>query len=99
LGDVSIQVFKFKFSERHPASCFTVDHTDIFLHNKFMDFRWNDWNIEHIAEHGVSPEDAERAIRAASHPYPRKIQEDKWLVWGRGRGGPLAPGDFRDGRR
>jgi uncharacterized protein len=54
-----------------------------------MDFRWNDWNIEHIAGHGVSPQEAERAIRAASRPYPRKIQEDKWLVWGRGRGGRL----------
>jgi hypothetical protein len=24
-----------------------------------MEFRWNDWNIEHIAGHGVSPDEAE----------------------------------------
>ena len=54
-----------------------------------MEFRWNDWNVEHIAEHGISPEDAELVIRGARRPYPRKIQEDKWLVWGRGRGGRL----------
>jgi uncharacterized DUF497 family protein len=52
-----------------------------------MDFRWNEWNTVHIAEHGVSPEEAEGAIRTAGRAYPRKIQEDKWLVWGRGRGG------------
>jgi uncharacterized DUF497 family protein len=51
-----------------------------------MDFRWNDWNVEHIATHGVSPEEAERVIRGARNPFPRKINDDKWLVWGRGRG-------------
>jgi uncharacterized DUF497 family protein len=54
-----------------------------------MDFRWNDWNVEHIGTHGVSPEEAEPLIRAARRPYPRKIHEDKWLVWGRGRGGRM----------
>jgi uncharacterized DUF497 family protein len=52
-----------------------------------MDFRWNDWNIEHLVTHGVSPEEAEQVICAARVPFPRKIEEDKWLVWGRGRGG------------
>jgi hypothetical protein len=52
-----------------------------------MDFRWNDWNVEHIAMHGVSPAEAERVIRGARNPFPRKIEEDKWLVWGRGQGG------------
>jgi uncharacterized DUF497 family protein len=52
-----------------------------------MDFRWNDWNIEHIARHGVLVDEAEDVIRAARRPYPRKIQEDKWLIWARGRGG------------
>ena len=54
-----------------------------------MEFRWNDWNVEHIAEHGVSPEEAEQVVRGATRPYPRKIERDKWLVWGRGRGGRL----------
>src|SRR5579883_1311119 len=55
-----------------------------------MEFRWNDWNVEHIAGHGVSPEEAEQVVRGASRPYPRKIEPDKWLVWGRGRGGRLV---------
>lgn len=52
-----------------------------------MDFRWNDWNIEHIGGHGVAPEEAERVIQQARSPYPRTIHDDKWLVWGRGSGG------------
>ena len=52
-----------------------------------MDFRWNEWNCEHVARHGVSPEEAQDVIRGARTPYPRKIEDDKWLVWGRGRGG------------
>jgi len=52
-----------------------------------MEFRWNEWNTEHIAGRGVSPEEAELVIRAARRPYPRIVQEDKWLVWGQGWGG------------
>ncbi|HKA06525.1 MAG TPA: hypothetical protein VKD71_04655 [Gemmataceae bacterium] len=52
-----------------------------------MDFRWNDWNVEHIGSHGVSPEEAETVVRDAANPFPRKIEDDKWLVWGRGSGG------------
>lgn len=52
-----------------------------------MDFRWNEWNEEHIAEHGVSPDDAEAVVRTAKRPFPRKIEEDKWLVWGQTPGG------------
>lgn len=52
-----------------------------------MDFRWNEWNTEHIAEHGVSAEKAEWVVRNARRPFPRKLEDDKWLVWGRGFGG------------
>jgi hypothetical protein len=52
-----------------------------------MEFRWNDWNVEHIAQHGVRPDDAETAVERAARSFPRKIEEDKWLVWGRGLGG------------
>lgn len=51
-----------------------------------MDFRWNEWNIEHIAKHGISPEEAELAIRSAKRPFPRRVEDDKWLVWSRGTG-------------
>ncbi|MBI4863841.1 MAG: BrnT family toxin [Candidatus Riflebacteria bacterium] len=51
-----------------------------------MDFHWNRWNIEHLARHGVLPDEAEAAIRSSRRPFPRRIEEDKWLIWGRGRG-------------
>ncbi len=52
-----------------------------------MEFRWHEWNIEHIGTHGVSPDEAEAVVRRAVQPYPRKLDDDKWLVWGQGRGG------------
>ena len=52
-----------------------------------MEFRWHEWNIEHIGTHGVSPNEAEAVVRRAVQPYPRKLDDDKWLVWGQGRGG------------
>jgi uncharacterized DUF497 family protein len=51
-----------------------------------MQFRWIDWNRDHVLEHGVEPEEAEKVVRQARRPFPRKIEEDKWLVIGRGRG-------------
>ena len=52
-----------------------------------MRFRWNQWNVWHVAKHGVQPQEAELVVRRASRPFPRKIEEDKWLVWGQGHGG------------
>ena len=52
-----------------------------------MDFRWINWNIEHITIHSVDPEEAEMVIRQARHPFPMRHKEEKFLVWGRGRGG------------
>ena len=52
-----------------------------------MQFRWNRWNIEHIASHGVSSEEAENLILNAKRPYPQAREDDKWRVVGRGRGG------------
>ena len=54
-----------------------------------MDFRWNDWNIDHIARHGVDPEDAEWVIANAQQPYPEHRGDGKWLVWGPRRDGRL----------
>lgn len=47
-----------------------------------MEFRWNAWNVEHIARHGVDPEAAETVVEAARSPFPRRIEAGKWLVWG-----------------
>lgn len=30
-----------------------------------MDFRWNDWNLEHVAVHGVEIEEAEHVVEHA----------------------------------
>lgn len=50
-----------------------------------MEFRWNDWNIEHLAKHGVDPDEAEQVIAQARSPYPMGRSDDKYLVWGSGR--------------
>jgi uncharacterized DUF497 family protein len=52
-----------------------------------MVFRWNDWNVEHLDQHAVSVEEAETVVRSARTPFPLKQGEERWLVWGRGRGG------------
>jgi len=52
-----------------------------------MQFRWNDWNIDHIAEHGVEPEEAEMIVRGAKPPFPQEIEDEKVLVKGQGVGG------------
>ena len=45
-------------------------------------FRWNDWNLDHIGEHGVRPQKAEYVIDSATPPYPENIGNGKWLVRG-----------------
>jgi uncharacterized DUF497 family protein len=55
-----------------------------------MEFRWNEWNIEHVQEHGVSPEEAEDVVRDAQPPYPEARGDDKWRVCGPGRGGRMV---------
>jgi uncharacterized DUF497 family protein len=45
-------------------------------------FRWNNWNMERIATHGVEPRDAEFVVGNARRPYPRKIGDGKYLVIG-----------------
>ncbi len=52
-----------------------------------MLFRWNQWNIEHIVEHGVSPEEAELVVEYARPPYPQLCEDNKWRIVGRGYGG------------
>jgi uncharacterized DUF497 family protein len=47
-----------------------------------MEFRWNAWNVDHIAQHGVSPEEAEYVVRHARRPYPRKLAAKKYIVRG-----------------
>jgi uncharacterized DUF497 family protein len=52
-----------------------------------VQFRWIDWNRDHINEHGVRPEEAEMVVRNAKPPYPEDAGDDKFYVVGRGVGG------------
>ena len=54
-----------------------------------MEFRWNQHNRDHIAEHGMRPEQAEFVIENAMAPWPTKLEDEKYLV----RGQTVA-GDF-----
>ena len=45
-------------------------------------FRWNAWNREHIAVHGVFPEEAEYVVNHAATPYPEYLGDGKWRVRG-----------------
>jgi len=38
-----------------------------------MPFRWNEWNTQHIAAHGVDPDEAEIVVTQAKRPYPQVI--------------------------
>lgn len=51
-----------------------------------MQFRWNDWNVQHVAEHGVDPDEAEGVVQNAAPPWPLFGGEGKFLVWGSGNG-------------
>ena len=51
-----------------------------------MEFRWNEWNLDHVSKHGVTPDEAEYVVHNARRPYPQRRDADKWLVWGRGYG-------------
>jgi uncharacterized DUF497 family protein len=48
-----------------------------------MEFRWNEWNVSHVAEHGVTPTEAEEVVRGARPPYPEHRGDGKWWVPGR----------------
>jgi len=47
-------------------------------------FRWNEWNVDHIGEHGVKPVEAEAVVEAGER---RRIGEEEYKAIGRGNGG------------
>ncbi len=58
------------------------------MYTKYVyDFRWNVWNIEHIASHGVLPVEAEQIVNHARRPYPQRLGEGKYLAIGQTVGG------------
>ncbi len=44
---------------------------------------WDDWNIDHIAKHGVVPEEAQEVVASAKRPFPKDQGNGKFLVRGR----------------
>ena len=54
-----------------------------------MKFVWNGTNIEHIARHGISPEQAAYIVVHVRRPYPQMVGDGKRLAIGR-----LADGQY-----
>jgi len=48
------------------------------------EFRWNQWNTEHIAEHGVF---AEHVVNRPRRGFPRYSGDGRYLVHGADHGG------------
>lgn len=46
-------------------------------------FVWDSLNLDHIAKHDVTLEEARDVVESASRPYPQLIGGGKWLVRGR----------------
>ena len=47
-----------------------------------MEFRWVEWNIAKVMQHGVTPQEAEDVVGRATNPYPQYRPDEKFLVWG-----------------
>ena len=45
-------------------------------------FRWNEWNTDHVAAHGVSTGEAEYVVRNARPPFPEYQGDGRYLVRG-----------------
>ena len=52
-----------------------------------FDFKWIEWNIDHIERHGVLPEDAEWVVNHTRRPYPQRAAHDKCVVRGQTEAG------------
>lgn len=50
-------------------------------------FRWNEWNREHATKHGCTVSEIESVVRNMGRGFPRKMDDEKRLVIGRGQGG------------
>ena len=46
------------------------------------DFRWNDWNEDHIARHGVRSDEAEYVVEHPARGFPRSDGSRKYRAWG-----------------
>jgi hypothetical protein len=73
-------------SPPHVNSCShsrTLDRRMLWYILIFVIFQWDEDNVAHISEHGISPEEAEYVARHAAPPFPRAGGDGKFMVWGR----------------
>ena len=49
---------------------------------RFRSFDWDEWNVDHIARHGIEPHEAETACRSEGRVV-RRSREGRYLVYGR----------------
>jgi uncharacterized DUF497 family protein len=50
-------------------------------------FRWNRWNTDHIAEHGIEPAQAEYVVNHPRRGFPRFLGDGRYLAVGQDAGG------------
>jgi len=55
-----------------------------------MIFRWNEWNLNHVREHGIEPWEAEQVVLRARAPFPKRYGNKRFFVWAPGLGGRLV---------
>jgi len=74
-----------KFCRKRPHRLDSGRH---FVNNLVasVDFRWNEWNLEHATDHGCAVSEIQSVVRNAGRGYPRNIGRGKFLVVGRGIG-------------
>jgi uncharacterized DUF497 family protein len=45
-------------------------------------FRWNQDNEDHLARHGVEPQEAEHVVKHPARGFPRREGNGKYRAWG-----------------
>jgi len=50
-------------------------------------FRWNSWNADHIAEHGITKAQAELVVNHPRRGYPRYLGDGRFLAVGQDSNG------------
>lgn len=46
------------------------------------EFRWNEWNANHIWEHGIEPAQAQHLVNHPARGLPRYMGDGRFLVQG-----------------
>ena len=53
------------------------------IYSVIYNFRWNQWNEDHIGQHGMHPREAEYVVEHPARGFPRFEGERKYRVWGK----------------